>query len=274
MSYPQVPVARRQPLTRIGARFFRAISANSIIEGSLSDVENIDDETNSQGLASNGVQYYALRMPYQFDLSALYIASPSNALNGLQVSDDSSNGWDGSWSNLSNAGQSRDVVNTWRNGIQSFTATGINWLRIRNNTNSTNNAGRVRAFHVFGGWSPASNVDRLEFWHPTLNEPLDGTYFNFGNIVQGYDYEREFRIKNRSPFLLAKNVTLGLYRQNSVMEYSADGGATWFAALTIGDIVADDIVTTVFKVRRVVSPTANLGVGAGVLTCVADSWVG
>lgn len=268
-SQPAVPAALRQPLTRIGARLFFVDSASGISEISLAAMASIDNETNA-GLGVGPGRRVALFLPDYFDLSAVFIAADSNYLSQLEVSGDSTNGHDGTWTLLSNDTYSRDVTNTYRNGIDSYTATMVRWLKLRSNSSRNRT---LRALHVFGGWSTGVNQDRLIGMDPVDDlRPLQGPDLDFGDIIQGTTHERDFRVKNNSSTLTAQGVELGLHRQNSVMEYSTDDGVTWLTSVSLGDI-APGAITPIIKIRRVVGATADPGLGVGVLTGEATAWV-
>ena len=192
---------------------------------------------------------------------------------GTQYSLNTTDGQDGTWTTLF----ADNIAPTWgSHGIQRSSAiepenrteihtlaspiTGVAGFRVKLNSSNTRDA-MLRTLYLFGEvTSPAY----LEFWHPTLDQALDGAYFDWGNTTIGYDGDRDFRIKNTNPTLQAHDVTvsfdtLAVDSPSPTTCYTvSEDGVTFYASRNIGHLAASTI-SGVLTVRRETDLAATLG---------------
>jgi hypothetical protein len=135
----------------------------------------------------------------------------------------------------------------------------------------------MQAFHVFGRIAAGENPNRLEIWHPTLDQRISAAALDWGNVQRASSANLTFRVKNRSATLSANGVTLSLDSLTdaspsflSAHQVSADG--TNFASTASAGTLAPGAISGVMTLRRTVPSNAVLGIWAARLKAVAASW--
>lgn len=127
-------------------------------------------------------------------------------------SPDSLDGISGTWNNVATTG----IRAAWggyapyplhRTAIAGVNLDGVRALRLGcYETNGSTRTGELRLAHIYG-YRPAAQIDRLAFWHPTLDQELTGAYFDFGDVARGViTGGKPFRVKNLSTAKAATGV--------------------------------------------------------------------
>lgn len=216
----------------------------------------------------------AFVFPTLRDITKLMIAEAQSGYRnpGLQKSTNTTNGSDGTWNNVGSgalsavySGDPNIMLRT-----QSFQDLGTDCLGVK--------AIRFLGAGFLGvGAGPAmiallgkpTNVsDRLDLWHPTLDQPLYNypAHFDWGDVPRGSAAQtKTFRVKNRSSTLTASSITVGMEAKTdsaaptviSQMELKYAGGAYGSSAAisSIGPGAISDLVT----VRLTPSASATMG---------------
>lgn len=233
-NYP-APIGHRMAYDRDGTVGFWFRSSDNVVR-QISDADmqemNDEDSTSFAPMPSGEVTYYStdvyvgLLFPEHRNLVGhwLYLRNGAESfVNTLQVSPDTTNGFDGTWSNVDTrtgaayTGQSVGVVGApspaYRTGQRPLSSTSVKSVRWKMRAGGGGAYGdepEVAQFHVYG--TPTNNTTRLEFWHPTLDQPLSQTpgHLDFGDRPRGSSDFREFRVKNRSTSMAANAVTVGM----------------------------------------------------------------
>ena len=135
---------------------------------------------------------------------------------------DSTTGIDGTWSTLRAAYTSGTAVTLpdYRTTIRTAAPLPLSVKAVRHRMPSITGSQRIRTMHYYGYRTAASN--RLELWHPTLDQPLYLTpaLGDFGDVPRATGYKIfSFRVKNLSATLTAQTITV-------VREMMTDGSPT------------------------------------------------
>lgn len=105
----------------------------------------------------------------------------------------------------------RSVSTNWRttisNGFQTYPGS-IRGVRIVNGSPGFSYNYPLDAFHLYGYIPAGSGVHRLRLWHPHLDIPLSGAYFDLDDIASSSVRTRDFRIKNISTALTANSISV------------------------------------------------------------------
>jgi len=282
---PALPVAPRIPYDR--AELGAAVVAydengGNLTEVSAADVEKLvgeDDATFSVPSAARA-GWVALLLP-PFDLAGFIgIRSGSGFNRTAQYSTDTISGADGTWTDIPNyVTPGESAKPTYRDDVTIPASVVENVVGVRFGTTSLEPFRNVyRLLHVYGY---LKGDDRLELWHPTLDQRLPGDHFDLGNYARGGSaVDVDFRVKNLSGTKTANTVSLERYVNTdtgaaptveSWHELSYDGGAFGAGPLSLGSLAAGAI-SDVCTLRRQPPSDAALGFWTGHLFADADSW--
>lgn len=199
-----------------------------------------------------------------------------------QVSTDSTTGVDGTWSDLTPFGFSADsaVSPAYRQQIQAVSFAGVKAFRMRMWVGNSAAFGRkyFRALHLYG--APAATSDRLELWHPTLDEPLSNyaSWFDWGERPRDSTATKTFRVKNLSSALTANTITVGMDAlTDATPSYAAmhkfSYGATVDAATITIPSLPPTAMSDVITIKQILDPASVIGVWAQRITATAGAWV-
>lgn len=276
--YPDVP-APRMSFDRDGSVGVRVGSANTIQELTLTEMQQINNETN--GEISNGDvgARYAIIFPQLRDLSGYFIYSGlSSFFKDLSTSVDTSNGLDGTWVIQSaNPSALSTISPGYRANIQSVAWNGVKAVRFR-----TVDTGWTWGMHLYGVLSTGQTPDRLRLWHPTLDEPLDdnnasdGAYLDWGDVARGTTQDRTFRIKNNSASLTANSIALSPQALTDttptiVGQHTLSDGGAFSGSINIGNL-SPGAISSVITLRRTIASNATLSLWAGRINVNPGSW--
>lgn len=122
-------------------------------------------------------------------------------------------------------------------------------------------------------------ADVLAFWHPTNDEALPATWFDWGTVARGSSDDTSFRIRNMSTLYDATDVTVSLLAFGvpgspaaETQHYLSTDQYVFTASVTLSDLAA---ATTSIRIwlRRVTPSTATTGGGFGFqIRALAASW--
>lgn len=282
-TYPDIP-APKMPYDRdgtVGLSYLTNLTGLATLTNA--DMIGMNDENISTNgnLTGSSSRWVCLVFPELRDIVALTIVNASNGSNGVnnvEVSSNTSNGIDGTWTSLTaNFSDAAATATAYRTDIRSHSSLGVKAIRALNSTSGASTNCRVGTFHVYGTKSAVS--DRLEFWHPTLDQSLNITpaYLDWGDVARGSSGSRTFRLKNLSATLTANTITVGmeaLYDTSPTMvsqhtfDYNGGGFGT---TATIGSLTPGQISSTI-TIQQNVSATATLSVWEQRIYASASSW--
>ena len=281
---PALPVAPRIPYDRLGAAVVAYDSSGSgMVEASAADVEKLvgEDDTYYEPPSDVWGGWVAVVLP-PFDLAGFIgIRRDMRDNRTAQYSTDTLDGADGTWTDIPNYVTPGSTAKpTYRDDltIPASVVENVVAVRFGNTLSASTNRNQYRLLHVYGYLKGA---DRLELWHPTLDQRLPGDHFDLGNYARGGSaVDVDFRVKNLSGTKTANTVSLERYVNTdtgaaptvlSWHELSYDGGAFGAGPLSIGNLAAGAI-SDVCTLRRQPPSDAALGFWTGHLFADADSW--
>jgi hypothetical protein len=212
--YPDIP-GPRMALDRDGTQLFanNVQQLSSIIRGM-----NSEDSSGSYGLAFGNTVVFVWMFPELRDLQGYYVTASPGAEGGgafgtFQWSANSTNGIDGTWTNIVAGNPATaniiDPVHQ-RQNIQAASITGIKAIRLTWSKGLSQSSGGCLV-HLYGKPSTGQNPNRLEFWHPTLDQSLNVTpaFFDWGDRPRNTVAVKQVRVKNLSPTLTANTIVIG-----------------------------------------------------------------
>lgn len=257
---------------------------------SSSDIAKTQDQFHDVAFRVGGGGSYAVAssstngavcvlFPELRDVTHYVYGTRSFSSRTVQVSANTTNGYDGTWTTLANAvnAAETDVSPYYRNAITALSgATGIKAIRFPVGYNAADYY--VYTLHLFGDYASGANPDRLEFWKPSTNAIFD-TAFDFEESARSTSQTKQFRIKNLSSTLTANSINLTLEDSNpdsspsftDAHEFSANGTSGWAASLNIGNL-APGAISSVIYCRSTMGSTQPLSLQASRMRATAGSW--
>jgi hypothetical protein len=301
MPYPALP-DRRMPYhrdgTRIGyggkasdgpsARYAQGFS--SYVSGA--DLAEFNDDDYSattiddafEGDSGNFKRYMAMWafFPERREVTAMYWGFADTTVpvgygvassSGLQGSDDTTNGVDGTWetasfpSGIGSGPASRDG---WRATIKPVSFTGpkrtIRWCLDSDQPIKVNT--RLRVLHIYGEKAAGQTPDDILFIDDNTDlefqAPLD-----FGDRPLGTTVTRVFRLKNASTSKTANSINLQC--NDSDFAISSDG-TTWVATLNFSSLAPGAETSNLYVRCTTPGPGAQLGPRFAEMVVIVGSW--
>lgn len=289
-NYPDAP-SWRMAWDVDGTQVYRIDEAGNALQLTGADLSNLNDENPSTQWTGEGfiVYWIAVIFPELRDVDAYLwqgaMTGAGGAFSGpLQVSSDTTNCIDGTWVTIKSQEWTSGAFSTsstekdpLRTAIESNTQLGIKAMRFQ--TKSGNGQRYIGAIHLFGEPAPGENLQRLEIWHPTLDQRLGPADLDWGDVPRNSSEIREFRVKNMHPTLTANSVraamsiltdtTPSVAGQQSI---SKDGGATWAAHQTLTSPLGPEAISPVLQIRRQTPANATLSLWWYRLFANCSSW--
>ena len=234
------------------------------------DIVKLNSESNTESITLNspGVlssEYYiGFIFPETRYVDGIFIsvidALPSINFT-LEYSQNTTNFFDGDWYTATTITPSVNTKPNYANSDPVISVIEAKAIRLVNRSGSSNLA-KIKNIHIYG--SKIETSQRLEFWHPTLDEPLDRNYLN-GTAIVGSSFLKSFRIKNMSPSLKASNIQLQIEALTDTfpankLEYTLSYQTTSSPGyyISIPEIAANDVSDIVY-LNRTTPENAILG---------------
>lgn len=227
----------------------------------------------------NSSGYISFAFPELRDVTGIFYATDETGTlgGGAEWSPDSGDGMGGTWNVITPT-----VVGTtatkpeYRSNLNVVSLTGVKAVRVKFPAYvSSNYDFAIRTVHIYGSYAEAS--DRLEFWHPTLDQRVDAAHFDYGDIRRNETVVKQFRIKNTSATLTANTISLtaGALTNSSpshtAMHTFSSDGSSYVSSLDVGTL-APGAVSGILYDKFVTPIDAQSGPWAGRLQAVATSW--
>ena len=286
-AYPDVP-SNRMAYDRDGTQVYWIDNSNNVSQLTSTQIGNLNDEDgDSAGLSAGGNQTARLFFffPELRDLSAYFFRTDNSfgpASVDVEVSANTTNGLDGTWTTISTYGNgdvrkpASPIQPDYRQSIVTNARFGIRGVRFSGHTSGVSDFAPTAA-HLYGNIAAGQNPKRLAIWHPTLDQHITGAYFDWGNTPRGSSADRTFRVKNLSPALTANDINLSMDAMTDTTPsvpgqflISSDG-TTFTGTIGIGNIAPSGL-SSVLTVRRNTPSNATLSVWAARLLAQATSW--
>jgi hypothetical protein len=284
--YPDVPGARIA--CDIDGTQGASFDGSIIAAMTNAQIIKLQDDTvsDSSGQPSfNATQYCALIFPQLMDIHGYYAQYYHVDYHNqdwpaqVQTSVDTTNGLDGAWvtRTLGSGMVGTSVIEKMRNNIVSEDWLGVKAVRFWGISGAGGKA--LTCVHLYG--SPAATTDRLEFWHPTLDQPLSATpaFLDWAEVQRGTStlLVKDVRLKNLASVLTANTIVIDY-------ESATDSGGNFATAhslstdgITYGPTVtltslAPGAISGVINVKYAPLVTDELSLHSGRLFTTTGSW--
>ncbi|WP_353809070.1 hypothetical protein [Agromyces sp. SYSU T00194] len=289
-NYPDAPAAR-MAYDQDGSIAVHTSAAGVLTELTELQRESLNDESSGYfDLGSNvtsSVTAMSIIFPDARDITSIFVqdlVTFSGAERAVEVSDDTTNGQDGTWTQVGTWVEIPDstevpaIAPAYRTTFITISELAVRGIRVRYRLLGSNGFyARLRVFHVYGDASPGASTHRLEFWHPTNDERLPAAWLDWGDTPRSSSQDRDFRIKNSSPSLTANDVQVAMNALTDATPSTPGqhtmsiGGGAFSSIVTVGDL-APGAISGVVTLRRITPSNAQLGVWAMRLFAESDDW--
>lgn len=283
-NYPDVP-SWRMAIDRDGTQGYTVSAANIVAQLTGADLVKLNNEADDyvSFADSNAVgSRIVLIFPELRDIDGFYVEPIAASSGGptvvIEVSADSTNGLDGTWTNVATVGSpGESVIPNYRTQIVATTQLAMRAIRARMSNANSSTVHRLSAFHVFGEPAPGENPHRLALWHPTLDQRITPAYFDWGNTPRSSSADRLFRVKNLSPSLTAGSTRVAMEALTDGSpsvpgQHSLSfGGGSFLAQVNVGDL-APGAISGQVTLRRITPSNAQLGLFAMRVFAESTAW--
>lgn len=241
---------------------------------------NDEDDKDSLSAKSEDAGYFVFIFPELRDLDGWVHWSNNyfrNMIGDVEVSSNTTNGIDGTWTSMGTSGGSAGSKTDLRQDIISATALGIKAVRFES-PSQNNYPTTVYCLHLYGEPSPGQGLDKLELWDPALDKKIDPAHLDWGDAARGSSAQKQFRVKNISSSMTATDIRVAMEVLTDAspstpgqfsLEYQS-GGA--LAQIHIGDLAPGQISDTI-TMRRNTLDTAQLSLWWFRVFAEAATWV-
>lgn len=279
-AYPDPP-NHRVAWDRDGSTLIEYDSDNDVIyERTEGDREASNDEstaaTGYSSGSSNGYWIVLFPEPVTITHYTLVISDTTNVSpDSIEVSADTTNGKDGTWTVVDDNPPATTDVTIWRDGWREITgADGIVGIRYQH---GHARRARPRIFHLYGTYDTPP-PPALALWDPDSDQRITAASLDWGDVQRGTTATKRFRVKNLSGTDMAEGVTLsdealtdGSPTNVGQHDFSDDDGASFADPLDIGDLDPGEISGELL-LRRDMANDADLGVWALRVLAQATAW--
>lgn len=183
-------------------------------EMTLADMQKLNDENTATWIRTDWIasawHMPTLLFPEKRDIHGLFINSTGgpSGYNWSAYSKNTTNSYDGTWTDLDYAGDSSLLADRYRTDIVSKVATGVVSLTHCNNSGGGIIAGYedIYALHVYGVLSAGETPDRFLFLDPVSFDAEFTKVLDFGDVPRGQTQVRQVKVKNNSSTKTANTV--------------------------------------------------------------------
>jgi hypothetical protein len=258
-----------------------AVDVNQYDQGTMTALNR---EGTAEVVGGVGGRFFYFFFPRLMDITAMHVGASWNAsTSGAAAwSADTTNGADGTWTSFSNAGWwhsgNGSTGNSKISQRQEIGPVGLSAIRcLRLYLNTGGGVSALQTVHLYGRPAAGQNSDRVEFWHPTLDQRVDPARFDWGNAQRNSSADVTFRVKNLSSSLTANNVVLSFDALTNTspsvpaQQYVSDDGTNFFATRTI-PALAPGAISGVYTLRRVTPVDAVLSLWWARLLANVTTW--
>jgi hypothetical protein len=260
--------------------------SGSFVLWAQSAIDALNSETGNA--ASGGGTFTrttAMVFPYAMDITHMKVGIVSTTAgtqfaNAWAYSTDTTNGINGTWTTFTPSLNTGTFNSVWlrTNNYTAATLTGIVGLRFNwGKASGAAGGATLHCVHLFGTYASGVNPDRLELWHPTLDQRVGAAYFDFGDVAQGATTTKTFRVKNLSTTKTANTVgvaatalTPGSPSFPNMHTFSSDG-VNYSSTLSLGNMAAG-AVSGVLTVRQIMDAAAPALPAFARISTTAASW--
>lgn len=287
-NYPNVP-SWRLAYDRDGTQGY-VISGDlqTVTQLTSAQMKALNDESATSQVQSALNGYMMFWFPETRDLDGYFFrfawGSGQNPSFGVEVSANTTNGVDGTWTSIRAYGAvtSENGLTSpdYRSNIASITALGIRAVRFRAWVQYISEGQWVQTVHLYGEPIPGANPNRLTLWHPTLDQRIVPAHFDWGDVPRSSSADKQFRVKNLSSTLTANSIRVA---QEILTDVSAGNpsvpgqhslstdGSTFLAQVNVGNL-APGAISGVVTLRRNTPSNAQLGLWAHRVFAEATTW--
>lgn len=273
-NYPDAP-SNRMEVDLDGTVGASITSAGAITTLTNAQLQSLNDESDASTVPTPGTNgFTAYIFPELRDIVAVFFSHTTGNAT-IAVSSNTTNGFDGTWTTVLTAGaRTLATQPTYRTGIEAAAAAGIRGIRALSSS-----TGAPRTFHVYG-YNSSLVANKLELWHPTLDQPLYQTpaALDAGDIMRNTTTNLTFRLKNLSGTLTANTITVNASALTdataptmvSGISFDYNGGG--FAPTASLASLAPNTISAVFTIRHTVPSNVALGIWTQRVVASASTW--
>lgn len=278
-SYPDIP-SPRIAYDRDGTLVYtQSGDTNAPTLLSQANTNALNDEANNFIFNLTGpANSVSFVFPQNYTITHVYLSSSRTPWSIAQKSPDTTNLVDGTWTQIAASIVADGSTTGYRNSIIAIASppTDVKALRLHA-PSASGFSTSIYTVQLYG--YPTAASDRLEFWHPTLDQSLNLTpaYMDWGDVPRSSSNSRDVRIKNISSGLTANTITVGVEALQDgtpavvgMHTFSYLGGA--YGATASIPSLAPGAISGLVTVKLDLTATAPVSIWSQRLYANAGSW--
>jgi hypothetical protein len=245
---------------------------------SLSDKEKINSENPTDGIASGAVYYHGAHCCFLFpekrEIDGIYAQKlTSEPEHFVNYSQDSTNGFDGTWIDTSVSMSNASTFDLYRTNITSLALSNIVALTFYDGKiNVISNCG-FRRIHIYGTITPGESPDRLIFLDTENSDAVFTKVLDYGDVPRGQTQTRTFKVKNNSSTKQANTVQVtaeDLYLGAGDWYSFSDDDVSYQATFPVGNLSNGG--TKLLYIKQIVPDAQTPGPYAARIKANQASW--
>jgi hypothetical protein len=253
------------------------VPSNKLVEINDEDLIRTDVFNGLTGNGSPGA-YLTFFFPEQREIQGLYIICDTGGPYSVQGSNDSTNGFDGTWeaasapSGLNNSTANAD---TWRRseagniGYKAISFSGAKRV-LRIGLTGLGGGYEVKICHIYGKKGSGQTPDDIVFLDAEDSDAEFTIPLDFGDRPAGTSVVRQIKIQNTSATLTANTIDLQLNHADFTFSTSPTG--PWAAHLVISSLAPTTKSSVIYIKNTTQIPPADLGPYRAPLIATVGSW--
>lgn len=253
--------------------------------------------SNMIGAWVTGTTYWGFIFPQLRSLAGYFYdielqTGASISVGNIQCSDDTITGADGTWTTIETmqgghgpTGNSTGsggflIAKPFYRTVRALSIASCKAVRVAATGGSTGHR-YLGALHIYGDLVAGQTPNRLRLWHPTLDQELSATQFNYDDIARLSITDKQFRVKNNSATLTATNISIVESARTdntsptmlSALSWSHPDTPSVFDSIAIiSASLAPGAISGIVTLRMAPSSTSPLGLWRQRIKATAASW--
>lgn len=279
-SYPDAP-SRRMALDDDGTfwgRYNTEGGTGAMVEISEAVQETATDEENTNAIlwVQNVDGYFHHIFPELRELDGYFLAVAAVNTFGVYTSGDTTNGYDGTWTQRQAPGTGwfyTDNYANYRSGILSAAVSNVRGVRLTK-VGGVGSNDDVKGWHLYGEISAGETPDRLLWFDDNtdleFSKPID-----YGDKPRGSAEDYVVYLKNNSGSLSANSVQItaeDLYLGSGSWFTFAEGAGSFQSTLALGSSIGSAANSANITIRVIRPDAATVGLHAARAYANVGSW--
>lgn len=197
-------------------------------------------------------------------------------ITNLQVSSDSTNGFDGTWTDVTMPSGYNPIVkdlDAWRRNWKPVeNANNVRVLRFQATGPSPTRLSGIYILHLYGHKADGQTPDDILFVDPGNSYAEFSAPLDFGDVASGSSSIKMIAVKNASPTKTASNVVLQVEDPDDIIRIGESANGPWLTSQTITSLAPGATSSDYYIKCETPAPPTPLGPNRAPIKVSVGSW--